>query len=498
MTLSFFTSLQGRSEKEKCHLFPLHEHGERDAAEHEHGGDRQPQGESLAQQHDASRGREQRRAQLDDGRQRRREARECRVPDGVTDAGGDGSGRGRQQQSLGRPVRGTQRSGRRADDQRRDDGASEVPGVDAERLAGPATAQRVDAPRCSRGDHQQRPNRVRSRQAGARQQDQPTDGHSEPDPLAGPRPRALRDRVADHRDLDGAEEQQGPDAGRDAQVREREGDRVAEQCERRPPRPEQGGCAASARKHAQHQRTAEHADGRERRGIDAPGAQCCSAQQRVGRKRRHGQRREQGRPARRRCSHRNRRIIRGKRRAGEPRPGRVFPPPHPVDVLEFAVFFNASRGSSHVWPFQVAHHQAQEGRGRRQARQDLHAHHQGIDDRGARRRRRSRQQPAPAHGHRRRQGRQHARRQHQARDPAGHGRGAGRPYDEVTYEGYGPGGAAIIIEALTDNRNRTVGEVRHLLTKHGGKLGEPNSVVCMFEQEGLHRRRARRRPTRSN
>lgn len=60
----------------------------------------------------------------------------------------------------------------------------------------------------------------------------------------------------------------------------------------------------------------------------------------------------------------------------------------------------------------------------------------------------------------------------------------GLSYEEVTYEGYGPGGAAIIIEALTDNRNRTVGELRHLLTKHNGNLGESNSVAWMFSKKG--------------
>ena len=66
----------------------------------------------------------------------------------------------------------------------------------------------------------------------------------------------------------------------------------------------------------------------------------------------------------------------------------------------------------------------------------------------------------------------------------GTGEEPGVSYDEIMYEGYGPGGAALIIEALTDNRNRTVGEIRHLLTKHGGKLGEPNSVARMFEKKG--------------
>ena len=60
----------------------------------------------------------------------------------------------------------------------------------------------------------------------------------------------------------------------------------------------------------------------------------------------------------------------------------------------------------------------------------------------------------------------------------------GVSYEEVTYEGYGPGGAALIIEVLTDNRNRTVGEIRHILSKHGGNLGEANSVAWMFEKKG--------------
>lgn len=57
-------------------------------------------------------------------------------------------------------------------------------------------------------------------------------------------------------------------------------------------------------------------------------------------------------------------------------------------------------------------------------------------------------------------------------------------YEEATYEGYGPGGAAVIMEVLTDNRNRTVGEIRHILTKHNGNLGESNSVAWMFSKKG--------------
>src|SRR5690606_14781429 len=57
-------------------------------------------------------------------------------------------------------------------------------------------------------------------------------------------------------------------------------------------------------------------------------------------------------------------------------------------------------------------------------------------------------------------------------------------YEEVRYEGYGPGGVAVIVEALTDNRNRTAGEIRAAFSKNGGNLGETNSVAFMFERVG--------------
>jgi YebC/PmpR family DNA-binding regulatory protein len=60
----------------------------------------------------------------------------------------------------------------------------------------------------------------------------------------------------------------------------------------------------------------------------------------------------------------------------------------------------------------------------------------------------------------------------------------GVSYEEIMYEGYGPGGAAIIIETLTDNKNRTVGEMRHTLSKHGGNLAAENSVAWMFNKKG--------------
>ncbi len=58
-------------------------------------------------------------------------------------------------------------------------------------------------------------------------------------------------------------------------------------------------------------------------------------------------------------------------------------------------------------------------------------------------------------------------------------------YEECVYEGYGPGGVAILIETLTDNKNRTVGEVRHALTRHGGNLGSSGCVAYLFEKKGL-------------
>ncbi len=66
----------------------------------------------------------------------------------------------------------------------------------------------------------------------------------------------------------------------------------------------------------------------------------------------------------------------------------------------------------------------------------------------------------------------------------GTGEEPGVTYEEAMYEGYGPGGAAIIVETLTDNKNRTVGEIRHILDKHTGKLGERNSVARLFSKRG--------------
>ena len=67
---------------------------------------------------------------------------------------------------------------------------------------------------------------------------------------------------------------------------------------------------------------------------------------------------------------------------------------------------------------------------------------------------------------------------------AGAGEG-GETYEAVTYEGYGSGGAALIVEALTDNRNRTAADVRFAFGKYGGSLGAPGSVAWMFERKGV-------------
>jgi YebC/PmpR family DNA-binding regulatory protein len=66
----------------------------------------------------------------------------------------------------------------------------------------------------------------------------------------------------------------------------------------------------------------------------------------------------------------------------------------------------------------------------------------------------------------------------------GMGVGGTEAYEEVVYEGYGPGGAALYVETLTDNKNRTVGELRHALTKFGGNLGASGCVSYLFEKKG--------------
>src|SRR5688572_16100751 len=67
----------------------------------------------------------------------------------------------------------------------------------------------------------------------------------------------------------------------------------------------------------------------------------------------------------------------------------------------------------------------------------------------------------------------------------GTGELAGVSYEDVVYEGYGPGGVAVIVEATTDNRNRTVHEIRHTFEKYGGNMGATGSVAWMFKRRGL-------------
>src|SRR3954466_9634596 len=66
----------------------------------------------------------------------------------------------------------------------------------------------------------------------------------------------------------------------------------------------------------------------------------------------------------------------------------------------------------------------------------------------------------------------------------GTGAEEGVNHEEITYEGYGPGGVALLIESVTDNRNRTVAEIRHIFSKNGGNLGESGSVGWMFDKKG--------------
>jgi len=67
----------------------------------------------------------------------------------------------------------------------------------------------------------------------------------------------------------------------------------------------------------------------------------------------------------------------------------------------------------------------------------------------------------------------------------GTGESGGEHFEPISYEGYGPGGVAVMVHTLTDNRNRTVGEIRSALSRNGGHLGESNCVAWMFDQKGL-------------
>ena len=163
--------------------------------------------------------------------------------------------------------------------------------------------------------------------------------------------------------------------------------------------------------------------------------------------------------------------------------------PDPLDMVGFPVTISKvwvpEFGS---WPVIPNSRTSCTARARRtQARQDVHQDH--PRDRPSRPRSGL---PDPAANPRLRaaiiaaRGTQHAQgHASTARSSAAAGGGDDANYEEVRYEGYGPGGVALIVEALTDNRNRTAGEVRTAFTKHGGTLGETGSVAFMFEP---HRR----------
>src|SRR5919107_556081 len=68
----------------------------------------------------------------------------------------------------------------------------------------------------------------------------------------------------------------------------------------------------------------------------------------------------------------------------------------------------------------------------------------------------------------------------------GTGQEEGVTYDEITYEGYGPGGVAVMVDSMTDNRNRTVAEIRHIFSKNGGNLGTAGAGHWVFGEKGSH------------
>ena len=126
----------------------------------------------------------------------------------------------------------------------------------------------------------------------------------------------------------------------------------------------------------------------------------------------------------------------------------------------------------HVGTFTVVADQAEEGQDRRPAGEALLEDPPGDHGGGAQRRAATpratlRLKAAIGVG----QGGQHARRQRQARHPEGHRRAPGESYEEITYEGYGPGGVAVLIRVLTDNKNRTGPELRHTFEKNSGRMG---------------------------
>ena len=132
----------------------------------------------------------------------------------------------------------------------------------------------------------------------------------------------------------------------------------------------------------------------------------------------------------------------------------------------------------------MGHHQAQEGRAGRQARQDFHSPLKeiAVAAKGG---------GNPDSNARLRTAILAAKAENMPQDnikraiQRGTGELEGVNYEEATFEGYGPGGVAILVDVLTDNRNRAVSEIRHTLAKNGGNLGEAGSVKFLFAKKGL-------------
>jgi len=131
----------------------------------------------------------------------------------------------------------------------------------------------------------------------------------------------------------------------------------------------------------------------------------------------------------------------------------------------------------------MGEHQAPQGGCGFEEGQGVHAADQGDHGCGEGRRGRSGRQPAPAAFARESTRSEHD--QGQRAIQRGTGELEGVSYEEARYEGYGPGGAAILVNCLTDNRTRTVAEVRHAFTKNGGNLGSDGSVAYLFKHCGV-------------
>ena len=132
----------------------------------------------------------------------------------------------------------------------------------------------------------------------------------------------------------------------------------------------------------------------------------------------------------------------------------------------------------------MEHDQAEEGTERRRPREDLYPGHQGDHHCRAAGRRIGYGQPPAPDGRTRRQDGERAQANIDRAIARGTGELDGVQYEELVYEGYGPSGVALLVEAVTDNKNRTTSEMRHAFTKNGGNMGESGCVAWMFDQKG--------------